>query len=111
MQQKQLNLRLLLIAAPVVLAFVVVARIQQTPKPVTSPVHMVMGTMARIVVMAPNGRIARRAYQAGFAQMDRVDGLMSTYRPDSELSIVNEEAHERAVPVSPGHFCGPAEGR
>jgi thiamine biosynthesis lipoprotein len=100
MQQKQINLRLLLIAAPVVFAMIVLSRVQQLPQRVESPLHAIMGTVARIIVMAPDTQTGQRAIQAGFEAMERVDGLMSTYRPDSELTIVNEEAHERPVPVS-----------
>jgi len=100
MQQKQLNLRLLLIAAPVVFAMITLSHFQKLPKRVESPIRMIMGTAARIIVLAPTLRAGQNAVQVGFAQMELIDGLMSTYRDDSELSIVNEEAHERAVPVS-----------
>ncbi len=100
MEQKKLNLRLLLIAAPVAFAMIVLSRFQTLPKRVESPLRMIMGTAARIIVLAPNQRTGENAIRAGFAQMEKVDGLMSTYRSDSELTIVNEEAHERPVPVS-----------
>lgn len=106
MEQKQLNIRLLLIAAPVFMAMLVLSKVQKRPVVVDSfqkdsGYRLVMGTFARILVTAPDRATGQAAISGGFKKMELVDGLMSTYRPDSEISIVNKEAHERPVPVSP----------
>ncbi|MFC1652639.1 FAD:protein FMN transferase [Planctomycetota bacterium] len=104
MQQRHINMRLLMIAAPVVLAMMVISQLHKRPKTVDSGYRPIMGTFARILVVAPNRPTALACIEAGFAQQQQVDGLMSTYRPDSEISIVNEEAYQRPVPVSPATF-------
>lgn len=105
MQQKQVNLRLILVAAPVIVAMIVLGKFQKLPITVESPSFMIMGTQARILVVAPDSKTAYAAINAGFKAMELVDGLMSSYRENSELSIINEEAYETPVPVSPETFA------
>jgi thiamine biosynthesis lipoprotein len=62
--------------------------------------RLVMGTFARVVVVAPDMRTAKRCIKAAFAQIYKVDQLMSDYKDDSEISQVNRDAFERAVKVS-----------
>ncbi len=62
--------------------------------------RVVMGTFARVVAVAGNGRTARRCIEAGFGELEWIDDLMSDYKDDSELSRVNRQAYEQAVPVS-----------
>ena len=44
------------------------------------------------------------AIDAVMAEMHRIDQLMSPFKPESELSLVNREAARRAVPVCPEMF-------
>jgi len=60
----------------------------------------VMGTFARVVVVAPNTSTANRCIEAAFAQIYNVDQLMSDYKDDSEISQVNRDGFKRAVKVS-----------
>jgi len=62
--------------------------------------RLVMGTFARVVVVAPDMRTANRCIKAAFAQIYKVDQLMSDYKDDSEISQVNRDAFKRAVKVS-----------
>ncbi len=64
----------------------------------------VMGTLARIVVVAKHERQARRCIETGFGELVRIDKMMSDYKPDSELSKVNREAFANPVKVSPELF-------
>jgi thiamine biosynthesis lipoprotein len=61
-----------------------------------------MGTTYRVVVAGPSpGANERRELeQAIAAELDRVDGLMSTYRKDSELSRFNRSQSTAPFPVS-----------
>jgi len=59
-----------------------------------------MGTFVTITLWAPSHQKAREAGDAAFARIARVDSLMSTYRPDSELSQVNRRAGSEAVSIS-----------
>jgi len=62
--------------------------------------RLVMGTFARVVVVAPDTKTANRCIEAAFAQIYKVDQLMSDYKDDSEISQVNRDAFKRAVKVS-----------
>lgn len=64
----------------------------------------VMGTVVSISSSARNEGVARAAIVAAFEQLDRIDELMSDYKPDSELSIVNREAFDIPVAVGPELF-------
>jgi thiamine biosynthesis lipoprotein len=46
----------------------------------------------------------RRAFDAAIAEIERLEALMTTWRPDSELSRVNAAAGRTAVAVSPETF-------
>lgn len=52
----------------------------------------VMGTLLRVSAAAPDSAAARRALRAARTRVERVDSLMSTYRPDSDLSRINDAA-------------------
>jgi len=60
----------------------------------------VMGTFARVVAVAPDTKTANRCIEAAFAQIYKVDQLMSDYKDDSEISQVNRDAFKRAVKIS-----------
>ena len=60
----------------------------------------IMGTFARIVVVAKNTKQARNCIEAGFDEMRRIDSLMSDYKADSELSKINREAFGGPVKIS-----------
>lgn len=62
--------------------------------------RLVMGTFARVVVVAPDRKTAKRSIEAAFAQINKVDELMSDYKSDSEISQVNKDAFKQAVKVS-----------
>ena len=64
----------------------------------------VMGTLARIVVVAKHDWEGKRCIEAGFEQLKRIDAMMSDYKDDSELSRVNREAFANPVKVSPELF-------
>lgn len=51
-----------------------------------------MGSLAEIQVYHADGELAERAIGAALDEMQRVDGLLSNYRPDSELSRMNTGA-------------------
>jgi thiamine biosynthesis lipoprotein len=60
-----------------------------------------MGTTIVVSVVVPSEEEGRRALDLAFAQMEKVDRMMSEYRPDSELSQINRTAAEGPVRVSP----------
>jgi thiamine biosynthesis lipoprotein len=60
----------------------------------------VMGTFAHIIAVAPDVNTAQKSVEAAFEQLVLVDKLMSDYKPDSELSKVNQEAFKNPVKIS-----------
>jgi thiamine biosynthesis lipoprotein len=67
---------------------------------IDSGMREVMGTFARVVAVAADSNTAKRCIEAAFAEIKRVDGLMSKYRSDSEISELNRDGFARAVKVS-----------
>lgn len=63
--------------------------------------QMLMGTLVRITVVAPTQDQAQAAATAGFQEIRRLEELLSTWIPASELSRVNAAAGRGPVPVSP----------
>lgn len=63
----------------------------------------IMGTY--VTITAERGELpevlVRKAVADGFAEVERVDRLMSTYKPDSELSRINRQAGMAPVKVDP----------
>jgi thiamine biosynthesis lipoprotein len=67
---------------------------------VDSGKRIVMGTFARVIGVAAEADTAKRSIEAAFAEITKVDELMSDYKEDSEISEVNREGFKRAVEVS-----------
>jgi len=61
----------------------------------------IMGTRIAVQLWATDPDLAARAMDAVMADMHRTDELMSTYKPESQLSQVNAHAFERPVKVDP----------
>ncbi len=60
-----------------------------------------MGTRIAVQLWAEDPELARLGIDSVIAEMHRVDHLMSTYKPESQLSQVNAHAHERPIAVDP----------
>jgi FAD:protein FMN transferase len=60
-----------------------------------------MGTTLRIAVAAPSRPEGIRAIEEAFEAVRRVDGLLSTWRDDSEISRLNRAPVDQPVPLSP----------
>lgn len=63
--------------------------------------QMHMGTLVTITAVAESESIAQAAASSGFGEIRRLEELLSTWIPASELSRVNAAAGATAVPVSP----------
>ena len=61
----------------------------------------IMGTRVAVELWSEDAELANRAMAAVIAEMHRTDELMSTYKPESQLSAVNAHAFERPVAVDP----------
>jgi FAD:protein FMN transferase len=61
-----------------------------------------MGTLIEIVIQEPNNDLAQKAISTSFNEISRLEKIMSTYLPNSELSKLNSLAGgEIKIPVSP----------
>lgn len=63
--------------------------------------QMQMGTLVTITAVAENESIAQATVSSGFAEIRRLEELLSTWIPTSELSRVNAAAGSAPVLVSP----------
>jgi thiamine biosynthesis lipoprotein len=59
----------------------------------------IMGTRIAVELWATDPLLAQRGIDAVMADMHRTDRLMSTYKPESQLSQVNAHAFDRPVQV------------
>ncbi len=59
----------------------------------------IMGTRIAVELWATDPGLAKRGIDAVMADMHRTDRLMSTYKPESQLSQVNAHAFDRPVQV------------
>lgn len=72
-----------------------------------SPVHLqryCMGTMFGIIAYHAPRADAERAIHEAFAEMTRLDQVLSHYRPDSDLSKLVREARKGFVAVEPSLY-------
>jgi len=67
---------------------------------VDSGYRLVMGTLARVVVVAADSNTAKNSIETAFEQLQTVETLMSAYRADSEISKINSNAYNASVRVS-----------
>lgn len=68
---------------------------------VVTRAQMQMGTLVKITAVARSESVAQAAATAGFAEIRRLEELLSTWIPTSELSRVNTSAGVMPVHVSP----------
>ena len=77
----------------------------EQPKPIrlerTAPA---MGTTYVVDLYGDNPGTLQAAAQAALDEAQRLDRMLSDYRPDSELSLVNQQAYQHPVKVSREFF-------
>lgn len=71
------------------------------PQTIVRRAQMHMGTLVTLTAVAPVSSIAHQAVEAGFQEIRRLEALLSTWIPSSELSKVNAAAGQTPVPVGP----------
>lgn len=59
-----------------------------------------LGTVVEITILSPDESKARQGMEVVFQEIGRIEELMSFYRPESEVSLINREAHRHRVQVS-----------
>lgn len=85
------------------LSFAACSRLGGSSGGIYKDTRVIMGTYITITAAGKGltEEQATRAINAGFAEVTRVDELMSTYKPQSQLSEVNREAGIKPVKVDP----------
>lgn len=63
-----------------------------------------MGTVVQITVAGGREDEARTAMGEAFAEIERIDALLSSHREDSLVSLLNREGHERKVSLGKDLF-------
>jgi thiamine biosynthesis lipoprotein len=66
--------------------------------------HAAMGTIFSIAAYGSSSERLQDSLARSFQEIDRLDSLMSHYKAESELSMINREASRRAVVVTPELF-------
>ena len=67
----------------------------------TRRTQFIMGTLVEITISHSDPDIIQAVTTQAFDEMKRIELLMSTYLPDSEISRINRAAGKNAIPVSP----------
>lgn len=66
--------------------------------------RLVMGTFAHLKTIAKDQETAKICVESAFAELQKVDDLMSNYKSDSETSRLNSDAAKRPIKVSASTF-------
>ena len=88
-----------LIAAGLIVAVPLVVGAQETKTPLVHKTKYVMGTVYEIAAYDESSQRASKAIDQAFAEIVRLDEVLSNYKPESDLSRLNREGHFRAVKV------------
>ena len=64
----------------------------------------IMGTRITVEFWDEDDRHAEQCAEQVFNEMRRIDALMSPYKPNSELSRINQQAARQAIPISEEMF-------
>jgi FAD:protein FMN transferase len=86
-------------AAMIAAVFVLAAGAQETTTPLVHKTKYVMGTVYEIAAYDESPQRASKAIDEAFGEIVRLDGALSNYKPESDLSRLNREAHFHAVKV------------
>ncbi len=68
-------------------------------------VHDAMGTVFSIDLYAADAASAAQLADSAFEEVDRIEALLSNYRPSSELSRISQEASSAPVTTDPETFA------
>jgi FAD:protein FMN transferase len=91
----------------IVLAGFIASAAAQAPKPAALRLERslnAMGTTYTLALYGSDRYGLDTVIDAAFDEVNRLDGMLSNYRADSEWSRVNREAGRQSVPVSPELF-------
>ena len=99
-----MSMRWIRIAAALLVVAGLPSALAAGPRPALVPVHeqkYAMGTVFDIVVYTRSPKLAAAAMDKAFQEIVRLDEVMSNFKPDSDLSRLNRNAHFHTVTVVP----------
>jgi FAD:protein FMN transferase len=86
-------------AALIAAVIALTAGAQETATPLVHKTKYVMGTVYEIAAYDESAQHASKAIDDAFAEIVRLDAVLSNYKPESDLSRLNREGHFHAVKV------------
>jgi len=98
-------MRTLFKSALVALLFASAAHCQSPSLRLFSETRPAMGTKFTIHLFAADERKAAEYFELAFDEIDRIEEVLSNYRPSSELSRINSRAAQEAVTTDPEVFA------
>ncbi|CAM2065227.1 FAD:protein FMN transferase [Sulfidibacter corallicola] len=89
---------------PVLLMFGLVGHLLPIEAATEKVVAKKMGSRFEITAVHPDAAVARAAIEAAYAEIDRLEAMISSWRDDSETTRINRAAGRHPVAVSPELF-------
>lgn len=97
--------RTLAMATIIASASAAVACQHDAPRPaephVVQRLGLAMGSELSLTAWTDDEAVANGAFDAVFAEFERLDGLMSVWKPESEINRLNAAAGDHPVPIGP----------
>lgn len=103
MKRNNKSIILVFFAVIFVLSFLYFRIVNENTEPfeADSGSRPVMGTFARVIVIAEDRKAAEACVKSAFVQIEKIDELMSYHNPDSGISRLNRSAFDDPVKVMP----------
>ena len=100
-----MNKRTVLFFLPVFILFIVSSRVSsgviQQPLYLYKYSRPLMGTVVNFTICAEDEAKATKAAEVAFAEIERLEGLLSSWNPQSEVSLINKAVAKMWTKVSP----------
>jgi len=74
---------------------------RERPPSLYQETHLIMGTYITVEVRSSDTRLAKESVEDAFRAIRRVDELMSIYKPESQVSLLNRRAWQSPMKVDP----------
>jgi len=101
MNKVKTSIAYILVAVIVLTAIAIVCKKSSALVDLDSGQRVIMGTFVRIIAVADSESTARKSIDAAFEKFKIVDDLMSTYKSQSQITAVNNNAFKAPVKISP----------
>ncbi len=93
------------LALPALFTLVLTPAVAGAEAPLASRSRQTMGTQVNVSIVNAPPAVAERAFDAAFAEFDRVNAVMNEWAPESALSAINQAAGTGRFVPSPEDLC------